>query len=92
MYWHKLSSFFVHKEDTGQDLVQLINEGKFITSIHMQINSLSFLASQVSVGIKKKEEKGPTKNKNADTTLIALAKLAVYTTVLLSLSSNILLV
>lgn len=47
--------FFIHAEDTGQDLGQLINGGKFITSIHMQINSLCFLASQVSVGIKKRK-------------------------------------
>lgn len=44
--------FFVYEEDKGQDLGHLINRGKFITSIHMQINGLCFLAS---LGIKKRK-------------------------------------
>lgn len=44
--------FCVYEEDKGQDLGHLINRGKCITSIHMQINSLYFLAS---LGIKKRK-------------------------------------
>ncbi len=53
------NNFFIYEEDKGQDLGHLINRGKFITSIHMQINSLLSGFSG-----NKEEERAPTKKQN----------------------------